>query len=104
MNESRHLPTLLRTLEAFGANIWLARLRRGLNPELLAERAGIDVQTLLEIEAGRPEPSMGAYASVLFCLKLSGDLVRVGKDDPEGRTYTNARLGYAEPASRRRNG
>ena len=44
------LPSTERALEKVGANIKRARLRRNIRAELLAERAGISVDTLSSIE------------------------------------------------------
>jgi DNA-binding XRE family transcriptional regulator len=64
------LPALRGPLEELGEEIRLARLRRGLAAELIAERVGISRPTLRAIERGDGHVSMGAYASVLQTLEL----------------------------------
>ena len=49
------LPSQRKTLTALGENIKLARLRRELSSEQVAERAGISRNTLTKIERGEEE-------------------------------------------------
>ena len=64
------LPSVQRVLTELGENIKLARLRRGLSSELMAERAGISRATLVNVEKGSPSVAMGIYMSVLNTLGL----------------------------------
>ncbi|MDY3130172.1 MAG: helix-turn-helix transcriptional regulator, partial [Treponema sp.] len=48
------LPSVQKVLTELGENIKLARLRRGLSSELIAERAGISRATLVNVEKGSP--------------------------------------------------
>lgn len=79
------LPKSKRILTDLGENIRLARLRRKLSAEQVAERANISRPTLLSIEKGAANTSMGAYLQVLFVLGLEKDLLKVAKDDTLGR-------------------
>ncbi|TAF53341.1 MAG: XRE family transcriptional regulator [Sphingobacteriia bacterium] len=79
------LPSVAKILVILGENIKLARLRRKLNTEQVAERANISRPTLLSIEKGMPGVSMGAYAQVLFVLNLEKDLLLLAQDDVLGR-------------------
>lgn len=67
-----------------GENIKLARLRRKLSTEQVAERANIR-PTLWSIEKGSSTVAIGAYAQVLFVLGLGKDLVKLAGDDILGR-------------------
>ncbi len=69
----------------FGENIKLARLRRQLKVEQVAERAGISRATLWSIEKGKETVSLGAYFQVLLVLGLEKDLLKVARDDVLGR-------------------
>ncbi|MDR3340632.1 MAG: helix-turn-helix domain-containing protein [Candidatus Symbiothrix sp.] len=53
------LPRLTKILEELGEDIKLARLRRKLSAEQIAEQAGISRSTLWQIEKGLPNVSMG---------------------------------------------
>ena len=64
----------------------VARLRRSLSAELVAERAGISRASLWKVEKGEPSVAMGIYAAVLHALNnLDKDLLLVAKDDEMGR-------------------
>ena len=62
------LPQTQRMLNQMGEQIRLARLRRRLTAELVAERAGISRMTLSNIEKGSPSVAIGSYAAVLHAL------------------------------------
>jgi len=80
------MPQTRDILIQMGEQIRLARLRRKLTLELVAERAGISLATLASIEKGTPTVSIGAYAAVLHALNnMDSDLLLVAKDDELGR-------------------
>ncbi len=64
------LPKLTKILEAMGENIKLARLRRKLTTEQIAERAGISRSTLWQVEKGLPSVALGTYAQVLLLILI----------------------------------
>jgi len=84
------LPRLTKLLGEFGEDIKLARLRRKLNVEQVAERAGISRSTLWQIEKGLPSVSMGYYAQVLFVLGLEKNIATLATDDVLGRRLQDA--------------
>jgi transcriptional regulator with XRE-family HTH domain len=86
------LPAVQRTLDTLGENIRLARLRRSLSSEMVAERAGISRATFSAIENGSASVSMGAWVQVLFVLGLEKDLEEVARDDELGRKLQDAKL------------
>lgn len=86
------LPSLNRVLKELGENIKLARLRRKLSAEQIAERAGISRATLWHVEKGSASVAMGIYAQVLFILGLDKDLLKVAADDTLGRKLQDAEL------------
>ena len=75
-----------------GVNLKLARKRRKLTRNLVAERAGIARSTLQLIEDGNPGVAMSSYLQVLFVLGLEKDLLRVAADDLLGRKLQDAAL------------
>jgi transcriptional regulator with XRE-family HTH domain len=86
------LPAIVRVLGELGTNLKLARQRRKLTAELVAERAGMSRPTLRAIERGDAGVTLGAIASVLHTLGLEQDLARVGRDDVLGRKLADAQL------------
>jgi transcriptional regulator with XRE-family HTH domain len=86
------LPRALKTISVLGENIRLARLRRKFSAEQVAERADISRPTLLSIEKGSPNVSIGAYVKVLSVLGLEKDILEVAKDDKLGRKLQDAKL------------
>ena len=80
------MPETQRTLEIMGKQIKMARLRRNLAAELVAERAGISRATLWAVEKGTPTVSIGTYAAVLHALGgMDKDFELIAKDDVFGR-------------------
>jgi transcriptional regulator with XRE-family HTH domain len=79
-------------LSRLGENIKLARLRRKLSVRSLAERAGIAVSTMVNIESGSSSVSLGNYLQVLSVLRLEEDLMLIADKDPIGRQIQDAGL------------
>ena len=87
------LPKTAEILEQMGEHIKLARLRRRLSAELVAERAGISRATLWNVEKGSPSVAIGIYAAVLHALgNMDTDFLSVAKDDELGRTLQDLEL------------
>ena len=80
------LPQTQEILCQMGEQIKLARLRRKLSSELVAERAGISRATLWNVEKGSPSVAIGIYAAVLHALNhMDTDLLLIARDDELGR-------------------
>ena len=92
------LPRAQKTISVLGENIKLARLRRKFSAEQVAERADISRPTLVSIEKGNPNVSIGAYVKVLSVLGLENDIIEVAKDDNLGRRLQDAKLIVRERA------
>ena len=92
------LPNIGKILADMGENIRLARLRRKLSTEQVAERAYISRPTLLSIEKVSPTVAIGSYAQVLFVLNLEKDLLNVAADDVLGRKLQDAALSIKQRA------
>lgn len=86
------LPSADSILKELGINLKLARKRRQLSAEQVAERAGIARSTLQLIEKGEPGVAISSYLQVLFVLGLDKDLLKVAADDPLGRKLQDAKL------------
>ena len=96
------LPKHRRLLEGLGGDIRLARLRRSLTAEQVAERAGISRLTLMRIEAGRPSVSIGAYLQVLVILGLEAGLGAAASNDELGRKLQDLGLASRKRVSTKR--
>jgi transcriptional regulator with XRE-family HTH domain len=94
MNREKYvlLPSLSKILTSLGEDIKLARLRRKLSAQQVAERAGISRSSLWQIEKGKPNVSMGYYAQVLFVLGLEKNISKVADDDVLGRKLQDAEI------------
>ena len=86
-------PDTTKILEQLGEQIKLARLRRNLSVELVAERANISRATLWAIEKGSPSVAIGYYAATLHALNnMDKDLLLIAQDDELGRTIQDLNL------------
>jgi transcriptional regulator with XRE-family HTH domain len=86
------LPKHERLLADLGENLRLARLRRKLSAEQVAERAGVSRSTLHLMENGSAGISLGKLVQVLAVLGMEQDISAVGSDDNLGRKLEDARL------------
>ena len=94
------LPRAQKPISVLGENIKLARLRRKFSAEQVAERANISRPTLVSIEKGNPNVTIGAYVKVLSVLGLENDFMEVANDDKLGRRLQDAKLIVRERAPR----
>jgi transcriptional regulator with XRE-family HTH domain len=86
--------TVRRALAKLGADISVARRRRDITAELMAERAFMTRNTLRRIERGDAGVSLASYATVLFVLGLTerlADLADPGAD-PLGQQLAEEQL------------
>lgn len=97
------LPKTKKILNEMGENIKLARLRRRLSSEQVAERANISRPTLSSIEKGSPSVSIGSYLLVLQVLGLEKDFLLLAKDDELGRKLQDAKIITNARAPKRKN-
>ena len=95
------LPRVERILIDLGERIRLARLRRNIRAQLLADRAGISRQTLSTLENGSGSVSLATFIQVLFVLGLEKDLEEVAKDDVLGRKLQDLNLPTLRRATKR---
>lgn len=99
-DQSDILPSLRRKMEKMGEQIALARLRRNLSVNLVAERAGISRTTLWAIENGSPNVAFGSYAKVLLALNLADDLLLIAQDDIVGKRMQDLKLPVRKRATK----
>lgn len=97
------LPNTEVILQTMGEQIKLARLRRNLTAELVAERAGISRASLWKVEKGDPSVAMGIYAAVLHAMNnMDKDLLLIAKDDELGRRMQDLNLTTRKRAIRKK--
>lgn len=72
---------VLKQLEELGQRVRIARVRRRMSTEDLAQACGIGRRTLYRIERGDPGIALGSFLSVLWKLALL-DTIR-GVADPD---------------------
>ena len=91
-----------RALAKLGADLSVARRRRGITQQLMAERAFTTPNTLRRVERGDPTVSIASYATVLFVLGMTGRLAELADSaaDPLGRELADEQL--PKPAIRGR--
>lgn len=83
---------LKQYLELMGEQIMLARKRRHLSMQDIADRATVTRLTVSKVEHGDPTVSMGIYARILFALNLEKDITLIAADDPLGKQLQDAEL------------
>lgn len=85
-------PSERKMLADFGERLKLARLRRKISAETLAERSSVSRMTLHRAEKGSPAVSMGTYLRILAALHLQGDINLLAVDDKLGRKLQDLEL------------
>ena len=83
---------LSRKMEIMGQQIMLARKRRHLSMQDIADRATVTRLTVSKVEHGDPTVSMGIYARVLYALNLENDIMLLAADDALGRQLQDEEL------------
>lgn len=97
------LPKIEEKLSIMGQQIKLARLRRRLSLDLVAERAGVSRVSVYSVEKGSASVAIGIYAAVLMALNgLDDDLLLIAKDDVLGRQLQDRDLLVPKRAPRQR--
>lgn len=86
------LPKHARMMTEVGENLRLARLRRRLSAQQVADRAGISRSTLQSLENGSSSVATGNLLQVLVVLGLEKDFLGLASADPLGRKLEDARL------------
>ena len=86
------LPKQERTLQEMGNQIRLARLRRNITSQEMAQRPSLGRNTIVKIETGDESVAMGSYFRVLIALGLDPDILALAKDDVLGRKLQDAKL------------
>jgi len=93
-------PKARRQIEALGARLRAARLRRGMTQEALAERVGVSIPTLGKLEAGDPSTSLATVLRALTVLGLADGIDQLAAEDALGRELQDGAL--KRPRARRK--
>lgn len=78
----------MRALKKLGHDISVARRKRRISVQTMADRAMVGRNTITRVEKGDPGVSMGIYATALFVLGLTENLLQIADpaSDPLSRT------------------
>lgn len=81
-----------QAIKTLGANLRIARLRRNLTIDEIAERIGANRKSVLEAEKGKPTTGIAIYVAMLWALDLTDQLTHVADpaEDREGLTLALA--------------
>ena len=74
---------VLKQLEELGQRVRVARVRRRMSTEDLAQACGIGRRTLYRIESGEPGIALGTFMSVLWKLGLLDTLRGIADPDTD---------------------
>jgi transcriptional regulator with XRE-family HTH domain len=88
-------------LQIVGEQFRLARLRRNLTIEQVAERAQCSRLTVAKLEKGQPTVSLGVVSRVLYALQLEKDILHLAQDDELGHLIQDINIKNRKRASKR---
>ena len=86
-----------RAVEALGANIKTARLKRRISVQDFAQRIGVSASTVARLEKGDGGVSIGTLA--MACLVL-GEIGRIADCCSSGKAFPSESIAGASPARR----
>ena len=92
---------LQEKLKVVGEQFRLARLRRDLTMDQVAQRAQCSRLTLSRLEKGEPSVSLGVVMRVLNALQLEDDILHLAKDDELGRMLQDLGIKNKKRTSKR---
>ena len=93
MKRQNHLfPKAANALKTLGENLRLARKRRRITAQMMAERTNMSLMTLRSLERGSPHVAMSNYMAVIFYLGFQDDIAKVAANDVLGRDLQDAAL------------
>jgi transcriptional regulator with XRE-family HTH domain len=93
---------LERILNQLGRNIRIARLRRKLRLEDLADKLGVSRYLMSDIEKGKPTASIGAYFGALWAMGLTSDLETIAEPDRDAEGKALESLRFPKTAAKRK--
>ena len=90
-----------REVDVVGEQFRLARLRRDLTMDQVAQRAQCTRLTLARLEKGEPTVSLGVVMRVLNALQLEDDILHLAKDDELGHMIQDLGVKNKKRASKK---
>ena len=101
-SKSNWLPAkMAENISIVAEQIRLARLRRDLSIEQVAERAQCSRLTVSKLEKGLPTVSIGVLLRVLYALQLGDDILQIARDDKLGHIIQDIEVKNRKRASRK---
>jgi len=85
-------PRAQHQIEALGHRLRVARMRRSMTQEVMAERVGVSVPTVAKLENGDSSISLATMLRVLTVLGLAGDIDLIATQDALGRELQDSAL------------
>ncbi|NID04252.1 helix-turn-helix domain-containing protein [Luteibacter jiangsuensis] len=95
-------PRVQRQIEALGQRLRVARMRRSMTQEVMAERVGVSVPTIAKLEKGDPSTSLATVLRALTVLGLAGDIDLIAAQDTLGRELQDNALRRTNASPRTR--
>ena len=92
---------LEQKMSVVGEQIKLARLRRNLSVDQVAERATCSPLTVSRIEKGTPTVAIGINLRVLYALQLDDDILWLAEEDKFGKALQDLSLKTRKRASKK---
>lgn len=92
---------LEKRLLIVGEQFRLARLRRNLTIEQVAERAQCSRLTVSKLEKGQPTVAIGIVLRVLYALQLDEDILCLAEDDKLGHVIQDINLKNRKRATKK---
>ena len=92
---------LQEKLNVVGEQFRLARLRRNLTMDQVAQRAQCSRLTLSRLEKGSSAVSLGVVVRVLNALQLEDDILKLAQDDILGRMVQDMEIKNKKRASKK---
>ena len=101
-SKAKWLPRLLvERLVVVGEQFRLARLRRNLTIEQVADRAQCSRLTVAKLEKGSSTVSLGVVLRVLYALQLDEDIRHLAEDDKLGHVIQDVALKNKKRATKK---
>jgi transcriptional regulator with XRE-family HTH domain len=101
-SKSNWLPMkFVENLSIVGEQLRLARLRRDLSIEQVAERAQCSRLTVAKLEKGLPTVSVGILCRILYALQLGDDILLLARDDKLGHVIQDIEVKNKKRASKK---